>query len=57
MNRAAVVVLASLALAAALPAQNVLIVDDDDPTADFTDILPAIQAAQPGDIIVVRAGS
>ena len=51
--RAAIV--AGLASAAAA---NTLLVDDDGgPGVDFTDLPPAIQAAQDGDLIFVRAGA
>lgn len=49
--------LASLLLAAAPLAGQVLVVDDTDPGADFSTIEGAVAAAAEGDVIVVRDGT
>jgi hypothetical protein len=49
--------LIALAALAPLASAGVWIVDDDGgPGVDFTDLQPAIDAASPGDLVVVRAG-
>ena len=50
--------LALLLVTAPLAAQTVWVVDDDGGTGvDFTDLQPAVDAAAPGDVVLVRAGS
>ena len=49
---------AGLFLCPSVLAANVLVVDDDPgPGVDFTDLAPALAAAGPGDILLVREGS
>ncbi len=46
-----------LALASPTLASTFVIDDDGGPGVDFTDIAPAIAAASPGDVLLVRSGS